>query len=194
MNTRKNSRLTSIAIASGLAFASLALAPQAANAAEYDIDPGHTFVVFSVGHFGVGKAYGMFRKTTGKFDPDAGTVEVSIDADSVFTADKKRDDHIKGPDFFNAKQFPTLTFKSKKVTKKGKKLLVTGDLSIKGKTKSVTLEMMKIGEGKDPFGNYRAGFEGTLKINRMDFGIDYMPDGLSKEVTLQLAVEGIKKK
>lgn len=194
MNQRRTSRLTSLAIASGLAFASLALAPRAASAAEYEIDPTHTFVIFSVGHFGVGKAYGMFRKTTGKFDPEAGTVEVSIDASSAFTADKKRDDHLTGPDFFNAKQFPAMTFKSKKVTQKGNKVTIDGDLTIKGKTKAVTLQMTKLGEGKDPFGNMRAGYEGTLKINRMDFGIDYMPDGLAKEVTLQIAVEAIKKK
>lgn len=193
MKKQIKTQLTTLALASGLAFATVA-APNAATAAEFDIDSGHTFVVFNVGHFGVGKAYGMFLKTTGSFDTSANKLDVTIDANSVFTGDKKRDDHLKGPDFFNAKQFPKITFKSKKVAAKGNKLTITGDLSIKGKTKSVTFEMTKIGEGKDPFGNIRAGYEGKLTINRMDFGMNYMPDGLSKDVTLALAVEGIKKK
>ena len=190
MHKRLNNLLT---FASGLALAAVFALPSSAQAAEYMIDPGHSFVIFEVGHLGIGKAHGMFRKTTGTFDPDAGKLEVTIDATSIFTANKKRDDHLKGPDFFNTKQFPKITFMGKKVQKKGKKYMITGDLTIKGKTKTVTLAMMKVGEGKDPWGKFRAGFSGTLTINRIDFGVDYMPQGLSKDVTLTISVEGIKK-
>lgn len=164
----------------------------AASAATYEIDPDHTFVVFKVNHLGIGTAYGMFRKTTGSYDPDAGELNVTIDANSIYTGNKKRDDHLRGPDFFNAKQFPNITFASKKVEKKGGQVVITGDLTIKGKTKSVQIPMKKVGEGKDPWGNFRTGYEGSVTIDRMDYGVDYMPDGLSKEITLNLAVEGIR--
>lgn len=164
-----------------------------ASAANYEIDPDHTFVVFEVTHLGIGKAHGMFRQTTGKYDPDKGMLEVKIDADSLYTANKKRDDHLRGPDFFNTKQFPEITFKSTKVKKEGENIRIMGNLTIKGKTKAVEMLMSKVGEGKDPWGNFRTGYEGTMTINRMDFGVDYMPDGLSKDVKLTFAVEGIRK-
>lgn len=181
-------------IASGAALALSLAAAGPAQAAKYEIDPDHTFVVFEVNHLGIGKAYGMFRKTTGSYDPDAGNLKVVIDVNSLYTANKKRDDHLRGPDFFNAKQFPRITFESTKVKKKGDGVEITGNLTIKGKTKKVTFPMEKVGEGKDPWGNHRTGYEGSLTVDRMDFGVDYMPDGLSKEVTLNLAVEGIKQK
>jgi len=164
-----------------------------ASAAKYEIDPAHTFVVFEVNHLGIGTAYGMFRKTTGSYDPDAGMLKVSIDANSLYTGAKKRDDHLRGPDFFNTKQFPTIEFESTKVEKKGDDIMITGNLTIKGKTKQVSFPMKKVGEGKDPWGNFRTGYEGELTIKRMDYGVDYMPDGLSNEVTLNLAVEGVRK-
>lgn len=188
MKTPKTSKLITAAIALGVV-----ASPLSATAAEYDIDPSHTFVIFEVGHLGIGKAHGMFRKTTGTFDPAAGKLDVTIEAKSLFTADKKRDDHLKGPDFFNVKQFPTITFKATKVTKKGDKMMVTGDLTIKGKTKSATLEMSKVGEGKDPWGKFRVGYSGSMTIDRMDFGVNYLPEGLSKDVKLTLSVEGVKK-
>jgi len=183
-------RIKTTLLASAIAFA--AAAP--AQAAEYKIDSDHTFVVFEVVHLGIGKAYGMFRNTTGSYDPDAGKLNVVIDANSLYTANKKRDEHLRGPDFFNAKQFPEITFESTKIDTKGDEIQVTGNLTMKGKTKKVSFPMKKVGEGKDPWGNYRTGYEGSLTVNRMDFGVDYMPEGLSKEVTLNLAVEGIKQK
>lgn len=164
-----------------------------ASAAKYDIDPDHTFVVFKVNHLGIGTAYGMFRQTTGNYDPDKGSLNVTIDADSLYTANKKRDEHLRGPDFFNVKQFPKITFESTKVEKKGDGIMITGKLTIKGKTQEVSFPMKKVGEGKDPWGNYRTGYEGTVTIDRMKYGVDYMPDGLSSDVTLTLAVEGVRK-
>ncbi len=190
----KNIIRTIITFASGLAVAALISAPDRSAAAEYTIDSSHTFVIFEVGHLGIGRAHGMFRKATGSFDPEAGTLVVNIDAQSIYTANKKRDDHLKSPDFFNVKQFPTMTLKSKKITKNGDSYMVSGDLTIKDKTRTVAFEMKKVGEGKDPWGNDRIGFTGTMTINRLDFGVDYMPGGLSRDVKLTLSVEGIKKK
>lgn len=186
MKAKLPSLISAIA-AFGFTFATLP-----ASAATFQIDSDHTFVVFEVTHLGIGKAYGMFRKTTGSYDPEAGKLEVTIDANSVYSANKKRDDHLRGPDFFNAKQFPTITFKSTKVKTTGDKTTIMGELTMKGTTKPVELTMKKVGEGKDPWGNFRTGYEGMLTVNRMDFGIDYMPDGLSKDITLRLAVEGIR--
>lgn len=183
--------LVSILVAGLFAVASLATA----QADTYNIDGSHSFVVFKVNHLGIGNSYGMFRKTSGSYTVTeaGGSLDITIDAGSVFTADKKRDDHLKGPDFFNTKEFPNITFKSTKVERSGDKFKVTGDLTMKGKTKSTTITFTKTGEGKDPWGNYRTGFEGELRLNRMDFGVDYMPEGLGKEVSLMIAVEGVKK-
>jgi len=169
-----------------------AISARPASAATYEIDPAHTYVIFEVNHLGIGTSYGMFRKTTGKYDPDEGMLEVEIDVNSLYTANKKRDEHLRGPDFFNAKQFPKITFASKKVKKDGKKVRITGDLTIKGKTQTVDFVMNKVGEGKDPQGNFRTGYEGKLTIDRIDYGVDYMPEGLSKKIDLTLAVEGIR--
>jgi polyisoprenoid-binding protein YceI len=184
---------------SGFALAALvALTGVSAQAADkYKVDDTHAFVVFKVDHLGVAPSYGMFRQVAGniEFDaaaPEKSSVAVTIDSSSVFTANKKRDEHLTGPDFFDAKQFPKIEFKSTAVAKSGDAYKVTGDLTIKGRTKSVTIEMKKTGEGKDPWGNTRIGFEGSISINRIDFGVDFMPDGIGKNVTLMLSLEGIK--
>lgn len=182
----KHLAVTAIALA-GLSFGSVA------SAANHEIDPSHTFVVFKVKHLGIGYSYGMFRQTTGNIDPEKGTLDVKIDAKSIYTADKKRDEHLAGPDFFNVKEFPSITFKAKSMKKKGEGYQVSGDLTMKGKTQTVSFMLKKVGEGKDPWGNQRIGFEGSFTVNRMDFGVDYMPDGLSKQIEVMIAVEGIKK-
>ncbi len=188
----KSISINAFAIACSFAMVTATARPAAADV--YSVDPAHTYVIFKVKHLGVGYSYGLFRKTKGSFDTTAGKINIEIDAKSLYTADKKRDDHLSGPDFFNTKQFPKITFNSTKVETKGKQIMVTGDLTIKGKTKSVSFTMEKTGEGKDPWGNYREGYEGTMTINRMDFGVDYMPGGVSKEVQLTVSVEGIRKK
>lgn len=182
-----------------LALAIPALVSTSASAANYSIDSSHTSMVFKIQHLGVAPVYGRFNKTSGSFvydaaKPEASSLNVEIDVNSVFTAEKKRDDHLKSPDFFSAKQFPTITIKSKSVTAaKGKDVLkVVADVTIRGVTKTLTFDIAKTGEGQDPWGNSRVGFEGTLTINRMDFGVSFMPDGLGKQVTIMFAVEGIK--
>jgi len=188
-----------------LAIVTLALplaAPMAAApalAASYSIDNAHTSVLFKTTHLGVSPFWGRFNSVTGTFDYDAAKPELSkvrfeIDVNSIFTADKKRDDHLKGPDFFSAKQFPKITFESTAV-KSGKaagSLSVTGALTIRGVKKTITVELAKTGEGKDPWGGERIGFEGSFVINRLDYGVSYMPEGLGKDVTIVVAVEGIK--
>jgi len=175
-------------------------AAPAAMAAAYEVDGSHSSVLFKVSHFGIAPFHGRFNKVGGTFEYDAAkvaasTLTVEIDANSIFTADKKRDDHLKSPDFFNAKQFPTITFKSKAVTAgaRANTYRVEGQLTLRGVTKPVTIELVKTGEGKDPYGAERVGFEGTFTINRLDYGVSFMPDGLGKEVTITVAVQGVKK-
>lgn len=171
----------------------------AASAANYTVDNVHTSVLFKTTHLNVTPFWGRFNKVTGTFAFDAANAAASklaieIDVGSIFTAEKKRDDHLKSPDFFNAKQFPTITFASTavKAGSKAGSYLVTGDLTIRGIKKSITVEFNKTGEGKDPWGGERIGFEGQFTVNRLDYGVSYMPDALGKDVTIVVTVEGIK--
>lgn len=176
----------------------LANNPLAEAAGTYEIDSVHSHVVFRIKHLGVAYQYGSFNQVEGSLtlsaDPTKSEVQVDIAADSVFTANKKRDTHLKSPDFFDVKQFPTISFKSTKIEPAGGSTYnVTGNLSLHGVTKSVTIPMELTGTGKDPWGGFRVGFEGKLDIDRTDYGITFMPDGLGNEVNLMLTVEAIKK-
>lgn len=171
-----------------------------AEAATFKVDPGHTSVVFRITHLGVSAFYGRFNGVTGsvqwsKDDPSATSINITVDANSVDTHDEKREQHLKGPDFFNVKQHPTITFKSTKVTGSGKSLKVTGDLTLLGKTKQVSFDATHVGEralGKR-FG-HRAGWEATLTIKRSEFGMKYaVANGiLGDEVKLTISLEGIR--
>lgn len=172
----------------------------AAQAETYEIDPAHAYAIFKIDHLGIAPSYGQFVKIGGSFAydaaaPDKSTVTVEIDPDSIFTGNKKRDDHLKSPDFFDTKQFPKLTFQSTAFKKAGEDTFtVNGNLTMHGQTRPVTVTVKKTGAGKDPWGNDRVGMETTFTVNRMDYGINFMPDGLGKDVTVMLSIEGIKKK
>jgi len=174
-----------------------ALSSFAAAKETYEIDAAHSTVIFRAGHLGIGAVYGRFRAISGEFTmgkkPADQTVKLEIDPNSVYTAVRKRDEHLKGPDFLNAKQFGTITFVSTKVKKVGKAFKVTGKLTLHGVTKTVTVTMKHLGSGKDPLGNYRAGFEGNLVINRMNYGITHMKGAVGNKIGLTIAIEGIKK-
>jgi len=163
----------------------------------YDVDKTHSSIHFRVKHLGVGYVYGRFNDFSGKFvvdaDPAKCSVELAIKTESVDTNDKNRDEHLKSPDFFNAKQFPTISFKSKKVAIQGDKFEVSGDVTIKGVTKPSTISLLRIGSGTDPMGSFRMGFEGDAVVKRSEFGVDFMPDGIGDEVMLRIAIEGIRK-
>ena len=166
---------------------------------DYEIDSIHSQVIFRLKHFGVSYQYGRFNKVSGSLtidgaDPKNSRASVEIAAASVFTADMKRDKHLKGPDFFDVKQFPSITFTSTKVAPAGQgSYQVTGDLAMRGVTRTVTLELDHIGSGKDPYGGYRSGFEGTFSIKRSDFGMNFMLQGIGDEVRLTVAIEAVRK-
>ena len=182
-----------------IAGSSLLAGGQALAADTYAIDTVHSHAQFKILHLNVGYQYGRFNDLEGSVvvdekNPANSKVEITIKTASVDTKNAKRDEHLRSPDFFNAKQFPNLSFKSSKVEKtSANNYKVTGSLTLHGKSKTISFNFKKTGEGKDPWGQYRMGGETTFSIDRTDYGINFMPDGLGKEVTLMLSFEGVKK-
>ncbi|MBC8212660.1 MAG: YceI family protein [Gammaproteobacteria bacterium] len=165
-----------------------------ASAGNYTIDPGHTFVTFSVSHLGFSELQGRFNTVEGsmKYTPNgASSVEVTIDAASVDSNHQKRDDHLRGPDFFNAKQFPQIKFASSKVHygASGEPSRVDGNFTLHGVTKAVSLDVTPVGAGSDPWGGYRSGYNASTKIKRSDYGMNYMPGGIGDEISIKLYIE-----
>lgn len=168
------------------------LASTGVMAADYQIDPAHSAVTFKVGHLGVSTTAGRFNEFEGKFsiadDGKSGSTELSVKTESVDTNHEARDKHLRSPDFLDVKQFPAMTFKSTSFD--GKEL--KGDLTIHGVTKPVSFDVVKVGEGKDPWGGYRAGFNAATTIKRSEFGISYFIPGVTDETELEIFVEGIR--
>lgn len=164
----------------------------------YVIDPVHTSIIFRVKHLAVAYVFGRFNAATGTvfYDPSMPSktsVSIQVDTNNIDTNDEKRDNHLKSPDFFNTEKFPLITFKSNRVNKIDKdQLMVSGDLTILGKTKPITMKVRHTGTGKDPWGNYRIGFESSFTIRRTDYGMNFMLVGVSDEVNLTISVEGIR--
>jgi polyisoprenoid-binding protein YceI len=165
---------------------------------ELKADPVHSFVVFDVHHLGAGYVYGTFGGPSGtvNYDPaDASktSFDLSVETGSIDTRNKNRDKDLKGPDYFDAKQFSTMTFKSTSVTKTGdNKMDVTGDLTLKGVTKSITVPMEMTGTGKGMQGETRTGFRTVFKINRTDFGVSTAPETvIGNEVEIVVAIEAV---
>jgi polyisoprenoid-binding protein YceI len=181
--------------------------PSLAQATEWDIDPVHSTVNFTVKHMAVSNVRGQFTKVTGsatwtKPDHSDAKVDVTVDASSIDTREPKRDGHLKSPDFFDVAKFPTLTFKSKRVekSKEAGHLTLVGDLTIHGVTKEVAFDVTgPVPEQKSPFGDVRSGAEATAKINRKDFGLTWnkaLETGgllVGNDITLDINVELVKK-
>jgi len=145
----------------------------------YEIDPTHSAVHFSVRHLMVSNVRGEFTKLSGtlKFDPQnpaSSSVEASIDANSISTRDAQRDGHLKSGDFLDTEKFPTMTFRSKKVDVQSGGGKVTGDLTIHGVTREITLEVEGPSpEMKDPWGKQRIGASASTKLSRKEFGLTW---------------------
>jgi len=202
------SRTLAFAAAAALSFAGLA-APSSAHGADWAIDGSHTNVGFKVKHLAVSWVRGNFSKAEGtiSFDgKDLSTLkaDVTIPIETVDTDNAKRDEHLRSPDFFDAANHPTMTFKSKKVTdisKDGTEFKLVGDLTIRGTTKEVTLEVEDWTAGVvDPWGNTKAGGTATTTINRFDFGLEWnnlLETGglvVGEDVKIELELELNKKK
>jgi len=174
--------------------------------ATYQIDPGHSSFQFKIRHMTVSNVAGQFKKVKGVVKIDDGdltnlAVDVDIEATSVDTDHAKRDEHLRGEDFFFVSKYPAITFVSKKVTQAGEnRLKVVGDLTIRGVTREIVVDVEgPTQEVKDPGGNFRRGATGTSKINRKDFGILWhrvLDNGglvVGDEVHISLEIELIRK-
>lgn len=167
------------------------------GAQKYAVDTVHSSVLFKVKRFDVANFYGRFNGLTGTISHDAenpanSSVEFEIKADAVDTDNDRRDDHLRSPDFFDAKQFPVITFKSTGVKPTSEnRLEVTGDLTMHGVTRSIVADVEVVGTGQHPRqGTPIIGFETRFTVKRSDFGINYMLGPLSDEIQIILAVQG----
>lgn len=167
----------------------------------FKIDPNHTFPHFKISHLGFSTMHGRFNTTSGKLTMDeekkTGSVEVTIDAASVDTGHKKRDDHLRSPDFLNVNEFPEITYKSSKVTiNDDKTATVDGTLTIKGVSKPVTLDVASINCGINPMDptkkTYVCGFDATADIKRSDFDVTYALPAIGDDMRLEFEVEAIR--
>lgn len=172
-------------------------------AGTWQIDPGHAEVGFVGRHFGLTKVRGRFTGVDGAVviadDPAQSSVDVTIDMTSVQSGDQSRDDHLRSADLFDVAQHPTATYRSTAVAVDGTSGAVDGELTIKGITRPVTLRVDYVGHAADPWGNDRAVFSATARINREDWGLTWNmlleAGGLlvSKEITLEIEVELIRR-
>jgi len=169
----------------------------------YVLDPTHTTFSFVTRHAMVTKVRGSFEQFEGQAvidgaNPANTNLEVTIDAASVNTRNADRDGHIRSADFFDVENYPTWTFKGTDFAIKGDTVEVTGDLTIKDVTRSITIPMEYQGAAKDPFGNNRVGFEGATQINRSDFGLTWnaaLETGgflVSDKITIEVEVSAIE--
>ena len=184
---------------SGAALAALLFTAGSAVAADYkiDIQGQHAFVNFRIQHLGYSWLYGTFRDFGGTFsydeqDPSKDKVNVTIKTSSVDTNHANRDKHLRSKDFLNSTKFPEASYVSTSVTKEGDLLKIAGNLTLNGVTKPVALTAKLMGQGDDPWGKKRAGFEaqGQFKLKDFDINSDLGPK--SQEVELIISVEGIQ--
>ncbi|MBT2788667.1 MULTISPECIES: YceI family protein [unclassified Halomonas] len=184
------------------AIAAAALVPLSqAQAADYQIDTEgqHAFVQFKISHLGFSYILGSFEEFDGQFayDPenlDASSAEIEVQVNSLTSNHAERDRHILSGDFLNASEFPTATFTSTGFESTGENEgVLTGDLTLHGETQEIEMPVTLMGEGDDPWGNYRAGFEGSTTLTLSDYGIDMsdFPESMH-ELELYVTFEGIR--
>jgi len=179
---------------------SLILAPFA-SAADYTIDNkgAHASITFKIKHLGYSWLTGRFDNFTGNFSYDSNEIEsskikVEVDTTSFNSNHAERDKHIRSDDFLNVSKFGTATFDSTSFKSVGdNEIEIKGDLTLHGVTKEITINAEKVGEGKDPWGGYRAGFSGTTRVGLKEFGMKERLGPASTHVELQLDIEGIRK-
>ena len=166
--------------------------------AEFDVDPVHSSVIFGINHFGVSTFYGRINNPQGDFqidpaNPAESSFQISAKTENVDTNSGDRDNHLKSGDFFDAKQFADITFRSTAVDRSGKNTYnVTGDLTLHGVTKSINIVIEHIGTKTTRRGT-RSGFTANFTIKRSDFGMGFMLGALGDDVTLMIGIEGVKK-
>ncbi len=178
--------------------AALAGTPTSASAAEYRIDTAHSFIQFRTKHLGISWLIGRFNRFEGQmtYDPDAGqayqSIEVTIDAKSLDTNHAERDRHLRGRQFFNVDEHPEVTFVSTGYDGDRTGGVLSGDLTLLGMTRNVSFSVTRIAEGNDPWGGYRAGFEGEYAFAPAEFGMNYRLGPGAETVEVQLFIEAVR--
>ena len=186
-------------ISAAICAIALSTCPVFASPEVYKIDPVHSTIGFKIRHL-AGNVIGRFGEVSGKINidadhPETSSVQATIQVGSIDTANAKRDGHLKSADFFDATQFPAMTFKSKKVKVLDKETAdVVGDLTMHGVTKEVTLHVQFLGKLKGPDGIPQTGWEATTKINRLDYGLKWnkLVEGVAMigdDVAINLQIE-----
>lgn len=179
----------------------MATPPVQAETEQYVLDTqgNHAFIQFKIKHLGYSWLIGRFNTFSGGFalDKDAvdkSAVQVDIDVASVDSNHAERDKHLRSDDFFDVAKHPKASFVSTKIEKTGENTAnITGNLTLKGVTKPVTLATTYIGGGNDPWGGYRQGFEATTEIRLKDFGIDYDLGPAAQTAQIYISAEGVRK-
>jgi polyisoprenoid-binding protein YceI len=171
-------------------------AAASAEAAPFQVDAVHSTVLFRIKHMLTSNSWGRFNAISGTVDLDSPnpSLDIELKADSVDTADAKRDEHLRGPDFFNVKQFPTIRFKSTKITKTGdNQLEAEGKLTLHGVEKPVTVKLERGGPNPSPFGGKVVGIDTSFTIKRSEYGMKYMLGPIGDEVLLYVSLEAAAK-
>ena len=181
--------------------AALLLGSVASAMDTYNIDPAHTSIGFSVRHLGLNNVKGQFKEFAGAIVLDDGKIAEArgtIQVKSVDTGVQQRDNHLRTADFFDATNYPTITFKTKRIETTGGQIAMISDFTMRGVTKELRLPAKLAGPSKDPWGNLRIGLEAKTKLNRKDYGINYhqvIETGVlavGEEVELEINAEAVK--
>lgn len=165
----------------------------------YQIDPVHSSVQFRIKHLAISNVYGNFTNFSGKLiidpeNPTKNSIEAFVTAQSVNTNTPKRDNHLRSPDFFDAENFPKVSFKSNSWKKLDNEIFeVSGDLTLLGVTRPLKVELLQTGAGKDPWGGYRVGFETSFTIERNDFKMGEMQNSVGGKVNIIVSIEAVRK-
>lgn len=191
-----NSRRTKLRVALAHAGVATLLAGNA-WAADYKVDLAHAFIQFEISHLGYSTLAGRFNDFEGNFtwdksNPQTAAIQVTVKTASIDSNWAERDKHVRSAEFLDVEKYPTATFKGAKYTGDASGGTMTGDLTLHGVTKPITLTVKAIGEGDDPWGGYRAGFAATATLKRGDFGISYNLGPQAETMQFDLFVEGIR--
>jgi Uncharacterized conserved protein len=183
-------------------FSSL-LASGAFAAETYNLDPNHSSIGFSVSHLVINNVHGKFNQFSGTVVVDNGAIKEAkgtIEVKSIDTGITKRDDHLRTPDFFDSQKFPTITFVSKRAETKGDETVLTGEFTMHGMTKEISLPVKLSGPITDPWGGTRVGLHAKTKLSRKEFGVSYNATSktgsavVGDEIEIEINAEAVKAK
>jgi len=176
------------------------LALPAVYASDYVIDTegGHAFIQFRISHLGYSWLSGRFNRFAGTFSydekaPSASNVEVVVETASIDTNHAERDKHLRDEDYLDVERYPQARFVSTGYSEQGDTAHLTGELTLRGITRPIDIEVKPVGAGMDPWGGYRRGFEGATRIKLADFGITKFLGESAREMEFSLGIEGVRK-